>query len=100
MELGSDATLQEERVEVLASARDALRSSGRDPGLRAAAGFLLRHLARTALVSHEDPLPYGRAISRGSERNGTAGCSKLDAASALSPPQAEDSNCHGRRAER
>ena len=44
MELGSDTTLQEERAEVLASVRDAMRTSGRDPGLRAAAGFLLRHL--------------------------------------------------------
>jgi hypothetical protein len=54
MELSSDATLQEERVEVLASVQDAMRNGGRDPGLRAAAGFLLRHLAVTGLPCLED----------------------------------------------
>jgi hypothetical protein len=51
MELDSDATFQEERVEVLVSVRDALRTSGRDPGLRAAAGLRLRHLASAGLIN-------------------------------------------------
>jgi hypothetical protein len=63
MELGSDATFQEERVEVLASVRDALRTSGRDPGLRAAAGFLLRHLASAGLVS-QAPTGAARVCKR------------------------------------
>jgi len=45
MESGPEATLAEEWREVVASVRDALRTSGRDPDLRAAAGFLLQHLA-------------------------------------------------------
>jgi hypothetical protein len=60
MELGSDTTFQEEREEVLASVRDAMRTGGRDPGLRAAAGFLLRHLTgagqpefQHSVVSHQ-----------------------------------------------
>jgi hypothetical protein len=63
MELRSDATLQEERVEVLASVRDAMRTSGRDPGLRAAAGFLLRHLARTGnpAIGHQRSASLHRA---------------------------------------
>ena len=52
MELRSDATFQEERLQVLASVRDALRTSRGDPGLRAAAGFLLRHLVA---FSHQPP---------------------------------------------
>ena len=49
MELGSDTTFQEERSEVLASVRDAMRTGGRDPGLQAAAGFLLRHLTEPSI---------------------------------------------------
>jgi len=45
MESGSEATIEEEWREVLASVRDAMRTSGRDPDLTAAAGLLLQHLA-------------------------------------------------------
>lgn len=47
MDAASKGTFQEEWEEVLASVKEAMPAIGCDPELAAAAGFLLRHLAKT-----------------------------------------------------